>query len=134
MPWQPGQSGNPAGPKVGSGRISKLRAMLEKGAPDLIEKVMQLARAGDISALRLCLNKVLPDVRPCDAVITIPRPDSGDTVDQSHYVLDSMLSGGLPADTAVRVMQTLMLHQTMGELKELERRIALLERDDNEHS
>jgi Family of unknown function (DUF5681) len=62
MPFEPGQSGNPAGRPPGS--RNKRKIMVEKLLDEHVEKLMRrginLADAGDSMVLRLFLQRILP--------------------------------------------------------------------------
>lgn len=127
MRYTPGQSGNLSGRPPGIGRTVELKRMLFSRAEEVVNAVIDKAIDGDISAAKLILDRLVPPLRATDPPVSIPRPDSGDIADQSRYVLDSLLSGGLSPDAAAKVLQSLVLHQTVCELKGLEARIAALE-------
>ena len=61
-PFQPGQSGNPAGKPKGARNRATLaaEALLDGEATALTRKAIELALAGDSTALRLCLERLLP--------------------------------------------------------------------------
>src|SRR5215207_9353524 len=60
--FQPGQSGNPSGRPPGSRNKTTLAvdALLEGEAETLTRKAIELAKAGDLVALRLCLDRICP--------------------------------------------------------------------------
>jgi hypothetical protein len=59
--YQKGHSGNPAGKKPGTlNKRTKLACLLEPYAKDLIDKTVELALDGDVNALRLCLERLIP--------------------------------------------------------------------------
>jgi uncharacterized protein DUF5681 len=62
MPFRPGQSGNPAGKPRGT-RHKATRAMevlLEGEVEQVTRKAIELAKAGDTTALRLCMDRIAP--------------------------------------------------------------------------
>jgi hypothetical protein len=56
--FKPGQSGNPAGKPRGSRNRTTLavEALLDGEAETLTRKAIELAKAGDLAALRVCLD------------------------------------------------------------------------------
>jgi Family of unknown function (DUF5681) len=62
MPFEPGQSGNPAGKAKGTRNKVTLaiEALLDGEAEALTRKAIELAKAGDMAALRLCLDRIVP--------------------------------------------------------------------------
>ena len=60
--FRPGQSGNPNGRPKGSRNAATLalESLLDGEAEALTRKAVELALAGDIAALRLCLDRILP--------------------------------------------------------------------------
>ena len=63
MKFKPGQSGNPAGkPKGVKDRRTELRALLVPHAQELIDKVVALAKAGDTTALRILIDRLIPPI------------------------------------------------------------------------
>jgi hypothetical protein len=61
-PFPPGHSGNLAGRPRGARNRSTLAAeqLLDGEAEGLTRKVIELAQNGDITALRLCMDRILP--------------------------------------------------------------------------
>ena len=57
--WKKGQSGNPNGRAAGSRNRATLaiEALLEGEGEALTRKAIELAKAGDMAALRLCLDR-----------------------------------------------------------------------------
>jgi Family of unknown function (DUF5681) len=64
-PFQKGKSGNPAGTKTGSRhRVTLLaEALLQGEAEALTRKAIELALAGDVACLRLCIDRIAPAPR-----------------------------------------------------------------------
>lgn len=70
MPFKPGESGNPTGrPKGIIDKRTELSRLLQPHARGLVTKAVDLALAGDIQALRLCLERLIPRAR--DETITL---------------------------------------------------------------
>jgi hypothetical protein len=64
MAFVKGQSGNLAGrPKGTHDRRTELRELLEPHAGALIKKAVEMAMAGDTTAMKLCLERILPAVK-----------------------------------------------------------------------
>lgn len=71
MSFQTGQSGNPHGrPKGIADKRTELRGLLEPHAKDIFEKLVELAKAGDPTALKLCVERLLPKVKPDNGIET----------------------------------------------------------------
>ena len=61
MPFEPGQSGNPAGRRPGIiDRRIKYRELLETNAEGFIQTAIDKAKEGDAVMLKLCIDKILP--------------------------------------------------------------------------
>ena len=60
--FQPGQSGNPAGKPKGARHKTTLavQALLDGEAEALTRKAIDMGLVGDITALRLCLERIIP--------------------------------------------------------------------------
>ncbi|SAL09309.1 hypothetical protein AWB69_00019 [Caballeronia udeis] len=131
MTFKKGQSGNPKGrPRTGSDkrtdRRADTRALFLEKAPDLVKKVLELALAGDTTMLRLCVDRIVPSLRPTDGPISISLP-AGSLVDQGQAVLDALAVGKLTTDQANSVMGVIQGQAKIFETDELARRVAALE-------
>ena len=64
MKFQKGQSGNPSGkPKGSPDKRTALRALLAPHAKDLIQTCVDMAKAGDPTALRICMDRLVAPIR-----------------------------------------------------------------------
>ena len=59
----PGQSGNPNGRPKGTGTVAKLREAIQEEMPEIIDAVVSAAKAGDISAAKILIDKVIPTLK-----------------------------------------------------------------------
>jgi len=105
MTFQPGQSGNPNGrPKNIVDKRTELRRLLEPHANDLVNKLVELARAGEPTALKLCIERLLPRVKPDNSIyFELPegRLDTDDNILQiTHDITRAVASGQMTIEEA----------------------------------
>ncbi len=76
--FRPGQSGNPAGKPKGTRNAVTLalESLLDGQAAALTQKAIELALAGDLTALRLCLDRILPPRKDRPVTFTFPANGS----------------------------------------------------------
>lgn len=125
--WLPGESGNPAGRPQGSGTSAQLRSLLETKAPELMGKAIELALAGDTTALRICLERVVPALKAMDAPLDLGQLGEGELTARGNAVLAALGNGGLTPEQAASAIRTLATYAEISVLGELEKRIAKLE-------
>ena len=71
--YKPGQSGNPAGrPRGIRDKRTELRGLLEPHAAKLVNKAVEMALEGDATAPRICIDRLVPALRPQDLPVAIP--------------------------------------------------------------
>src|SRR4051812_21410410 len=67
MPFKKGRSGNPRGkPKGAKDKRTALRGLLQPHERELVQKAVDLALAGDTTALRMCMDRLMPPLRARD--------------------------------------------------------------------
>lgn len=111
---------------------SKLRAEISQHVPEIITKLAKQAKAGDVGAARLLLERACPAVKPIEQSEAIDL--TGDTLsEQGRSAIAALASGQLAPAQAAQFMTALAGLAKLIETDELERRIAALEqsRDTN---
>lgn len=129
--WKKGQSGNPQGRPPGLRHKATIAAevLLDGQAEALTAKAVEKALEGDVTALRLCLERVCPPRR--DRPISIDLPEiqaSADAVGASAAILRSVADGEITPDEAASLMKLVEGLARTIETKELEQRLDELER------
>lgn len=132
MKFKPGQSGNPSGrPK--DTHTAALRALLRPHAEDMVAKAVELAKGGDTTALRLCLERILPPLKGKDTAVSVPAIASAHTLaEKAHAVMDAAADGSITPTEAATLMQSLTGLSRVIEINDLEKRIAVLEENHHE--
>jgi hypothetical protein len=101
--FRPGVSGNPHGRPQGSrDRASVLAEQLLDGrAQALAEKAVELALGGDVTALRLCLERLLPVRRERSLTLQLPSPMTAEDITAGFArVVEALTRGELtPSET-----------------------------------
>ena len=131
-PFQPGQSGNPAGRRPGTRNRATLAAqtLLEGEAEALARKAVELALGGDTVALRLCLARLLPPARERslpDGAVMLPPLRAANLAQASAAVLRAVAAGRLTPAEGQAMASLLAQHGKNLELVEIEKRLAALE-------
>ena len=108
MPFQPGQSGNPAGRQLGSRnkRTILVDKIFDDRAGGLATAAIDLAQAGDPAALRVCMDRVAPPLRnrPFDfdmPMLAVPA----DALVATNAIAQAVAHGELPAHEAAVLMK-----------------------------
>ena len=117
-----------AGRKKGSGQAAHYRAMLEPHAEGLIQQVVDLAKSGDMAALKLCLDRLCAPLRPTDRLISIEGlEDCTGLAAKGELILDHVAMGKVSPVEASNLMRAISSQARIIEVDELEKRITELE-------
>ena len=125
--WKPGQSGNPKGRPPGIAKVAKARESIAKHVPDIIAKLAEAAKAGDVAAARALLERVIPPVKPAELPVALALPPDADATDQGKAVMRAAAAGALAPGQAAALMAALGNLGKLIEVGELLRRIEALE-------
>jgi len=124
--FKPGQSGNPAGRPKGSGLVGQLRQQLSDAAPDIVAKLIESAKAGDSTAMRVVLEKLIPNQKPQLPPLAISIPD-GSLLERASSVFDAAIKGDISPDQAVAIISMGNEIARLKEYEDLEKRLIALE-------
>ena len=126
--WKKGQSGNPKGRAKGSGKIAQLRTMLEPYAEELVQKARDMAMEGDSTALRLCLERLVPAIKIKDEPVSVEGlKGDASLVAQGQAVINALSSGQITPIESATMMQSIASQARIIEVDELEKRVTELE-------
>ena len=127
--FKPGESGNPAGkPKGARSRFTKMREALADDLPQLLDATKTAALAGDMTAMRLLLERTLPPHKAASAPVWLPELEQAETLtDQARAILNATSRAELPPDVSAQLLAALSSVAKLAEIDEIERRISALE-------
>ena len=128
--WKKGESGNPAGKKPGTRHRTTLAVerLLDGEGEELTRKAIELAKDGDLTALKLCLERIcpprksrpisidLPDVKTSEGVSlaqtsVVQAVGEGEITPEEGQVLSNIL------ESRRKSIETLEHEQRIGELE-----------------
>ena len=126
--FEKGQSGNPRGrPKgIEDCRTRRMQEVLSPQAEALLDRLIGLALDGDVTALRICLDRLLPTLKPCELPVNLPNlPES--LTDQGKAILRAMASGELTPSQAAALLQAIGIQARIEEVDQLRARLEAVE-------
>jgi hypothetical protein len=134
-PWQKGQSGNPAGKPKGTRHKATLamEVLLDGEVESLTRKAVEMALAGDTTALRLCLDRIAPARR--DRPITFDLPaikTAADAAQAASAILAAVSAGHVTPGEAAELGKLVEAFARTLEVAEREDRISRLENRTNQ--
>lgn len=129
-PWAKGQSGNPRGkPKGAWSRRTvgaSLAQVLARKGKGVLKKAIEVALAGDVSAMRLILERALPRER----IVVLPLPkirDAQSAMEALAVVMDSAAEGTITPAEASNLSSLARAYVELSELHEVKQRLADIE-------
>ena len=127
--FKPGQSGNPNGrPKGTPDRRTTLLRELEQDLPALIDALKTNALAGDMQALKLLLDRLLPVRKASQEPVELPLLADAQTLSgKADAVLCAVASGELAPDIGAQLVNAIGTAARVVEISELLERIEALE-------
>jgi Family of unknown function (DUF5681) len=129
--WRPGESGNPAGRPRGTKNKVTLaaEALLDGEAEAITRKAVELAKAGDLAAIRICMDRIIPARRDHHVTFELPKIEtSADAVKACSALLEAVADGDLTPSEAAELGKLVDACLRSIEATEFEERLSRLER------
>jgi len=125
--FKPGESGNPDGrPKGSKDKRTQYRELFEPHADGLIEKVIEMALAGDTTCLKMCIDRLVSPFRAINATVTLDDIE-GTLTEKGEKIINAMGKGELSPSDASSMLTALAAQARILEIEELEKRVLKLE-------
>ncbi len=124
--FKQGVSGNPKGrPPM---MPAEMRIRLIEASPAIIDKIIESAESGDMTAARLVMERLAPVRKASSEPVVIDGLEAAESLsDKAKYILNSVSRGECPADIGTTLIQSISAVAKIIEIDELERRISVLE-------
>jgi hypothetical protein len=105
--FKAGQSGNPAGkPKGTIHKVTQLRDALLDDVPALLERTKKAALEGDMTAMKILLDRTVPTLKPGQATVYLPELDVDMPVHQKASIItNAVVTGDIPAESGLSLLK-----------------------------
>lgn len=136
-PFKKGTSGNPKGKPPGTrhGLTILAETLMAADLEAVVSKMIRKAKAGDVAAGRLILDRVMPMRKGRPVVFELPAMNSvADVVGALATVTAAMAAGQLSPAEAIEIASVVELQRRAIETMQMEVRLSAIEQrmDDNE--
>lgn len=129
------------GSKFGKGRptgsrnqaTEALQALLDGEGEEITRKAVEMALDGDTTALRLCLERLMPPVRERRVSLNVPKLESaGDIAKALGILLEAVATGEITPSEGQTISTLLEVQRKAIETADLEQRVTRLETNKHE--
>ena len=128
--FKKGQSGNPSGRPKGSRNKATLamQALFEGEAEEIGRTAIELAKAGDTTAIRLVMERIIPACKDTPLTLDLPKLETmQDALDMQSLIISAVASGEITPSEGKALTELVEGYRKNLETYELEQRIAQLE-------
>ena len=128
--FKPGTSGNPKGKPQGARHKTTLAAMaLLSGEAEALTRVaIDKALEGDLTALKLCLDRIIPPSKDHPVDCNLPKMTTvSDLPGFTGALLDAVATGQIGASEGEKLCKIVTAHTQAIQVSDFEQRIADLE-------
>lgn len=128
--FKPGQSGNPAGKPKGARHKATLavQSLLEGETEALTRKAVALALEGDTTALKLCLDRLAPPLKPVACAVHLDIPPPATLADTARAFIAATIQGDIAPDIAAQLVSAVANVAKVEEMESVKQRLEALER------
>ena len=130
MTWKKGESGNPTGKPAGARNKATVmvQSIMDRGAKEITDVVVGLAKEGDLSAARLVLERLVPPAKERPIFLAMPDTGSAEGIAEAQQaILRAVAAGELLPGEAATLAGIVEARRRAVETLELEQRITALE-------
>lgn len=127
----PGANNNPKGRPPETVKAATLRKRIMKAAPEVVDALIEAAKAGDAQAGRALLICACPPLKPVELPVSLPMDASAGLADQGRAVVAALAGGLIAPGQAASILQALAGIARLVELDEIEKRLSALEQHSN---
>jgi|TARA_R110002020_G_C16065300_1_gene755774 hypothetical protein len=122
-------SGNPGRPRGARHKVTQaIEAMLDGQQEALTQAAIDKALEGDVTALRLCLDRIAPARKDAPVSFALPEIETADDAAKAaRAILKAIAEGDVTPLEAATVMAVVEQFRRTLETTEIERRIVALE-------
>jgi hypothetical protein len=125
-----GKSGNPEGRPRGTRNSTTvaLESLLDGQAQALTQKAIELALTGDLTALRICLDRIMPPRKDRHVPFAFPKiAKAADAVTAAAAIVEAVAAGDLTPSEASELTRVLESYSRILEAADHEERLKRLE-------
>ena len=130
MPFEKGESGNPAGrPRGARNRATLLmQNLLADDAEAIGRKAIEMAKTGDLAAIRLCMDRLAPPRKDELVAFELPPIEKpADIVAATASIVAAVAAGELTPSQAAELSKVIDVHVRALESKDFDERLTKLE-------
>jgi Family of unknown function (DUF5681) len=130
MVFKPGKSGNPSGKPKGARNKTTvaMEKLLDGDASAITKKAIELAKNGDLTALRLCLERIISPRK--DRPVNFDMPEiktPSDALVVATAIMRAVAAGELTPSEAAELSKTIDSFARIAETADLAERVKRLE-------
>jgi hypothetical protein len=130
MPFQKGECGNPAGRPRGSRNRATLlmEGLLADDAEAIGRKAIEMAKQGDMAAIRLCMDRLAPPRKGEPVAIDLPPLDKpADSVAAAATIVAAVAAGEVTPSEAAELAKVIDVYVRAIATKAFDERLTKLE-------